>query len=56
MHTLVNKIVPYYWYSSILIEVVSYILGEDCSHTTAIIYDVEGAINNIHRNTTNPCQ
>ena len=31
------------------IGIVTYILGEDCSHTTTLIYDIydiEGAINN----------
>ena len=33
------------WYSIICIEIVTYMLGEDYSHTTTLIYDVEGAIN-----------
>ena len=30
----------------ICIEIVTYYTGEDCSHATALKYDVEGAINN----------
>ena len=34
-------------YSLICIEIVTYILGEDCSHSAALILNVEDTINNV---------